>query len=157
MDQGFLTGAVFIDLRKAFDSVDHDLLINKLESYGLKNTELNWLLSYLPDRKQVVSISKQTSDFCPITCISGVPQELILAPVLFVLFINNLPTVLTRCQILMYADETVMYCRATDSRVIADTLTNELTPVNKWLLDNDLFIHKSKTELSVCYLALAPG
>ena len=66
MDQGLLTGAVFIDLRKAFDSVDHDLLLNKLESYGLKNTELNWFKSYLSDRKQVVRIGKETFDYCPL-------------------------------------------------------------------------------------------
>lgn len=59
MEQGLLL-ALFIVLRKAFDSVDHNLLINKLESYRLKNTELNWFKSYLSDRKQVVSIGKET-------------------------------------------------------------------------------------------------
>ena len=58
MDQGLRTGAVFIDLRKALDSVDHDLWINRLESYGFKDTELNWFKSYLTDRKQVVSVGK---------------------------------------------------------------------------------------------------
>ena len=59
MEQGLLL-ALFIVLRKAFDSVDHNLLINKLESYGLTNTELNWFKSYLSDRKQVVSVGKET-------------------------------------------------------------------------------------------------
>ena len=59
MDQGLLL-ALFIVFRKAFDSVDHNLLINKLGSYGLKNTELNWFKSYLSDRKQVVSVGKET-------------------------------------------------------------------------------------------------
>ena len=59
MEQGLLL-ALFIVLRKAFDSVDHNLLINKLESYELKNTELNWFKSYLADRKQVVSVGKET-------------------------------------------------------------------------------------------------
>lgn len=59
MEQGLLL-ALFIVLRKAFDSVDHNLLINKLESYRLKNTELNWFKSYLSDRKQVVSVGKET-------------------------------------------------------------------------------------------------
>lgn len=72
MDEGLLTGAVFIDLRKAFDSVNHDLLIKKLESYGFKNNELNWFKSYLSDRKQVVSVGKEISDYCLI--MSGAPQ-----------------------------------------------------------------------------------
>ena len=63
---------MFIDLRKAFDSVDHDLLISKLQSYGLKNTELHCFKSFLLDRKQVVRIGTETSDYCTIT--SGVPQ-----------------------------------------------------------------------------------
>jgi len=66
MDQGLLTGAVFIDLRKAFDSVDYGLLIRKLQSIGLKKTELNWFKSYLLDRKQVIRIGTETSDYCPI-------------------------------------------------------------------------------------------
>lgn len=72
MDEGLLTGAVFIDLRKAFDYVNHDLLIKKLESYGFKNNELNWFKSYLSDRKQVVSVGKEISDYCLI--MSGAPQ-----------------------------------------------------------------------------------
>ena len=119
---------MFIDLRKAFGSVDHDLLINKLESNGLRNTELDCFQSYLSDRKQVVSIGKETSDYCPIT--SGVAQGSVLGPLLFALFLNDLSKILTPCLILMYADHTVMYFSATDSQVIADTLTNELVLVN---------------------------
>ena len=126
MDQGLLsTGAVFIDLRKAFDSVDHDLLISKLQSYGLKNTELSCSKAVYRIANKLFALAKQ----CPIT--SGVPQGSILGPLLFVLFINDLPKVLTKCQSLMYADDTVMYFSAADSQVIADTLTNELVLVNK--------------------------
>ena len=96
------------------------------------------------DRKQVVRIGTDTSDYCTITF--GVPQGSILGPLLFVLFINDLPKVLTKCRILMYADDTVMYFNAADSQVIADTLTNELVLVNKWLIDNNLFMHEGQTE-----------
>ena len=71
IDLGLLTGSVFIDLRKAFDSVDHEILISKLESYGLKDIELDWFRNYLADRKQLVSSRKEISDPCLLTL--GVP------------------------------------------------------------------------------------
>ena len=76
MDLGFLTGAVFIDLRKAFDSVDHEILISKLESYGLKDIELDWFRNYLTDRKQLVSFGKEISDPCLITGVNSWPFTL---------------------------------------------------------------------------------
>ena len=144
MDLGLLTGAVFIDLRKAFDSVDHEILISKLESYGLKDIELDWFRNYLADRKQLVSFGKETSDPCLIT--AGVPQRSILGPLLFVLFVNYLPTVLERCQILMYADDTVMYFTASYAQEISSTLTSEPAKFNDWLVDNSLFIHQGQAE-----------
>ena len=144
MDLGLLAGAVFIDLRNAFDSVDHEILISKLESYGLRNIELDWFRNYLTDRKQQVSLGKELSDPCLIT--SGVPQGSILGPLLFVLFVNDLPIVLERCQIPMYADDTVMYFAASNAQEISSTLTSELAKVNDWLVHNSLFIHQGKTE-----------
>ena len=77
MDLGLLTGAVFIDLWKAFDSVDHDILISKGESYGLKDIELDWFRNYLTDRKQLVSFGKEISD--PYLITSGVLNGQFLA------------------------------------------------------------------------------
>ena len=91
-----------------------------------------------------MSFGKEISDPCLIT--SGVPQGSILGPFLFVPFVNDLPVVLERCQILMYADDTVMYFTASNAQEISSTLTSELAKVNDWLVDNSLFIHQGKTE-----------
>ena len=144
MDLGLLTGAVFIDLRKAFDCVDHEILISKLQSYGPKDIELDCFRNYLTDRKQLVSFGQEISDPCLIT--SGVPQGSILGPLLFVLFVNDLPIVLERFQIQMYADDTVMHFTASNAQEISSTLTSECAKVKDWLVDNNLLIHQGKTE-----------
>ena len=144
IDQGHITGAVFIDLRKALDSLDYGLLINKLETYGLLDNELSWFRSYLLELRQVFSVGKELSDPCHIT--SGVPQGSILGPLLFVLFINDLPTALVKCKVLMYADDTVIYFTARHAEEIGNTLTNELVNVSNWLLDNSLFLHQGNTD-----------
>ena len=106
MDQGRLTGAVFVDLSKAFDTLNHEKLLSKLQALGIYGIELNWSTDYLSDRVQSVHYQNGLSDPNPI--VSGVPQGSILGPLLFVLFVNVLPSVVSQCNVMMYADDTVM-------------------------------------------------
>ena len=148
MDQGLLTGAVFIDLRKAFNTVDHDLLLEKLaKGYGVTGKELGWFKDYLTDRRQVVTVQSTLSDPCDVAF--GVPQGSILGPLLFVLFINDLPTAISKCNILLYADDAVIFAAHKDIKILEETLNDELNEVNKWTLSNFLFINKRKTEFVI--------
>ena len=139
MDQGMLTGSVFID------TVDHDLLIEKLSRYGVRNSELLWFRNYLHDRSQVVQYENSLSP--PSRISTGVPQGSVLGPLLFVLFINDLPDCIIKCSILMYADDTVLFFSARCPKVIETTLNSQLSIVNDWLQDNFLFLNVKKTEV----------
>ena len=106
-DKGLVTGSVFIDLAKAFDTVDHDILLSKLEYYGVCDKTLSWFKNYFTGRKQFVHIDSQTSEELAVT--SGVPQGSILGPLLFIVYINDLPRCVKHCSVNMYADDTVLY------------------------------------------------
>ena len=102
IDQGQLTGAVFIDLRKAFDTVNHEVLLSKLRGFGVMHREHEWFRNYLHNRTQVVEFQGVSSTAKPISV--GVPQAYILGPLFFILYLNDLPSVVVECSVLMYAD-----------------------------------------------------
>ena len=146
IDKGLCTGAVYIDLRKAFDTVRHATLLEKLPSYGIDDVELQWIGDYLFNRKQIVIFDNTSSCEENVTC--GVPQGSILGPLLFGLIINDIHIPLTDADIILYADDTILYCAGKNANEIEHLLNNELQKVAGWLDENNLFINlkKGKTE-----------
>uniref|UniRef100_A0A8C5QZE8 Reverse transcriptase domain-containing protein n=1 Tax=Leptobrachium leishanense TaxID=445787 RepID=A0A8C5QZE8_9ANUR len=136
MEQGNLTGAIFLDFAKAFDTVDHGILLQKLKNSGIGDSTLTWFQSYVSDRSQLVSISDSTSLPLPVTC--GVPQGSILGPLLFTIFINDLPNVCKASTVHMYADDTVIYTSKPNLPQLEAVLQEQFTGVEKWIANNKL-------------------
>ena len=134
MDNQKMTGAVFINLKKAFDLVDHYCLLLKLEHYGIRGQTYNWFANYFAGRSQRTKYRGELSSNLPLH--HGVPQGSILGPLLFVLYINDLPQFLSKSQISMYADDTVIYFSGTKSCNIEVTLQSDINKVEQWLLGN---------------------
>lgn len=146
IDNGQMVGAVYIDLTKAFDTVGHGILLNKLQEYGVGGRELEWFTNYLFNRNQVVCIDNTTST--KQQCTSGVPQGSIIGPLLFILFFNDFPECLKHSNVTMYADDTVVYVNGKEKTEIDKLLNEELERIARYFDDNELFINlkKGKTE-----------
>ena len=140
---GKLTGALFIDLSKAFDLVDHYLLLDKLYSIGLSRKSLLWFSSYLHNRKQCVVIQGNKSELAVQE--RGVPQGSTLGPLLFTIFINDLPSILSDCSVQLYADDTVIYTSQPTLPQIQSTIQSNFNYLETWLSANRLIINKTKT------------
>ena len=101
---------IFIDLQKALDTVNHKILLSKLEHYGVRCCALEWLRSYLSYRKQYVSINGNSSNLLSISC--GVPQGSVLGPLLSLIYINDLPNASKKLDSYLFADDTNIYCES---------------------------------------------
>ena len=104
MDKGLLNSVIYLDLAKAFDTVNHDILLSKLHSYGIDANSLCWFHSYLQNRTQKCFVNGYLSNECALNC--GVPQGSILGPLLFLIYINDFPHCLQHSTARMYADDT---------------------------------------------------
>ena len=151
LDNNRVSGMILIDYCKAFDMVDHVILLDKLHAYGLDNTSLSWFQSYLSDRRQFVSTSEKES----ITSIipHGVPQGSILGPLLFVLFINDLPLHVSSANTDLYADDTTLTCSVNwmDMDRLQISLNAAVSETVHWATANKLPLNEKKTKvLTIC-------
>ena len=151
IDKGNLAIGVFVDFQKAFDTVNHEILLRKLDHYGVRGLANQWFTSYLTNRRQCVSISGIQSQYRHIQ--HGVPQGSVLGPLLFLIYINDLNTCIHHSTTRHFADDTnLLY--ATDlnkprNRNIVRNLNKDLKSLNHWLLANKISLNSTKTELII--------
>ena len=138
---------VFIDLRKAFDTIDHSLLLQKLERYGIRGVTNHRLRSYLNNRFQYVNINNTESCLRRVMC--GVPQGSVLGPKLFILYLNDIFTVSDVLKIVTFADDTNLLCSGEDIEELLKTVEIELTKLKKWFDRNKLSLNEKKTKFMV--------
>ena len=137
------SGMVLLDLQKAFDTVDHSILLAKLEAMGLSNDIVKWFQSYLSGRQQLVDVAGTFSSCENITCC--VPQGSILGPLLFLIYVNDMSGVIGN-KLVLYADDSAILVADKDISIVENVLQTDLQIVSEWLIDNKLSLHLGKTE-----------
>ncbi|CAB4014601.1 Hypothetical predicted protein [Paramuricea clavata] len=145
MDRGLINGVLFLDLKKAFDTVDHKILLAKHELYGVQGVALNFFKSYLTNRSQLCTVQGINSQLKKIRC--GVQQGSNLGPLLFSLYINDLPNCLEQTEASMFADDTNISSIGNSPADIEVKLNNDLYNVNNWLIENKLTLNVKKLNL----------
>ena len=158
MDSGKLPLSIFLDLSKAFDTLDHSILLNKLNFYGISNTPLKWFQSYLWGRQQFVEFDGTSSDTTFIN--TGVPQGSILGPLLFLIYMNDIHMASEKFDMILYADDTNLIsplcsfnssfsCDKNDVNHMSEQINTELRNIQEWLNINKLSLNVSKTKFMI--------
>ena len=158
LDDGKIPVSVFLDLSKAFDTLNHAILMDKLKYYGLNETSLNWFRSYLHDRYQYTEYNGTCSDVINLT--TGVPQGSILGPLLFIIYMNDIHVATSNFKAILYADDTNLLSpmcsfsssnslNPTNLTEVTNSINDELSHVHEWLLINKLSVNVSKTKFMI--------
>ena len=138
---------VTLDFSKAFDTIQHPILLKKLFAYGIRGNILKWIKSYLANRQQYVSINNNNSKQKPITC--GVPQGSVPSPLFFILCINDLPNVSDTLFAILFADNTSVFLERNALVEITHILNAELAKLTTWLSANKLTLNSSKSNFMI--------
>ena len=141
IENNLITGVCFFDISKCFNAIDHDILLFKLEKYGIRGKEFQWFSSYLNNRKQATKCNDRMSSFQSVC--TGVPQGSILGPILFLLFMNDLPMYVGNCN--LYADDTMLDATGKTIDEVTDSLQLEINKLSLWFKHNHLTTNATKS------------
>jgi hypothetical protein len=144
MDNGTITGAAFLDLTKAFDKVNHSILVRKLSTLGLDNVTRDWFESFISNRSQVTCCNN--ANYNTASIFIGVAQASILGPLLFIIYMNDLTDLIQFCNITLYADDTVLYIASKSISEIESKLNSDLRRVCSWMRENRLTLNAKKSK-----------
>ena len=143
LDAGDIMISVFLDLKKAFDTVDHHILLKKLYAYGIRGKVLKWFHSYLFNRSQYVIYDDMQSETHHVKC--GVPQGSIIGPLLFIIYMNDICNVSKFLYTILYADDTCVLLNGKDLNNLIQSMNTELDLLSTWLKSNKLSLNTHKT------------
>ena len=143
LDKGFHTMGIFLDLSKAFDTIDHRILLTKLHHYGVRGSAFEWFKSYLSDRTQYVCYNEYYSSHRQIHC--GVPQGSVLGPLLFIIFLNDIAFSSDKFSFVTYADDTNVIVSHANLHDLITTVNHELDKLSVWFKANKLSLNIDKS------------
>ena len=147
LDQNKFCAGVFVDLKKAFDTVDHEILLKKPSHYGIRGIANEWFCSYLTKRKQYVIIGNQVSTLNEIS--TGVPQGSVLGPLLFLIYINNLHKCIKYSKTYHFANDTSIIQSHSSLQILSKSINKDLSNLSNWLKTNKLRLNIKKTKLAL--------
>ena len=147
INRGFYTMCLFLDMSKAFDSLDHETVLKKLEFYGIRGVPLSWFRSYLLDRKIKVKFKRHISD--PYEMTYGTPQGSVLGPLIYIILANDLTKCLKFCSGITFADDTTVYTSGNNLKFLYKKVNSDLENLSKWFRSNSLTLNIEKTKFMI--------